>query len=673
MREPIEAYFSPAPAAGAADVSVPRPARRVAWLLLVTTVFVVPLAMSNLTALGLPPLTYDGSFIVKACLLGLLISASLCAWCVDALLNGGEVRHSPLGWLVLALIVWAGLCTAFAVNVPTALLGAYGRYDGLLAIVGYGAVFFLVLQLVDTSGRARTLALSLTTSAAIVSAYGLAQYLGHDPTTWGSLGFEATRAFATFGNPDLLGGLLVLCLPIAVGLAISEEFLWIRAAAWTAFAFEAACLIATFARGSWIGAVVGLAVFTIVAWRCGVRLRAFDFAALSVAAVASATIVARSLRSPGSAVNAGARLATLLDTTAGSGRTRTEILAAGARAVKASPLIGYGPDTFALVYPRFELSQYVRDAGYQGIVDNAHSYPLQLAAGVGLPGVVLVYAIFALGAWRSAALVFGRASGPERVVTGAFWAGAAGVLVQLLFGISTPAVTFLLWLCLAVVLAPTASVRTFAAPRWRHAGVAAAVIAALLVSFALGSALEADHEHLLAQGAQGAAQVAHAQAAVRLDPLSARYRKALALAYVGEFASAVDAFDAPRTKGAQASALARTLSERFAAAESELRHARDFAPSDFETYIFLAGLYNDAGERLGAAHYREAVAAARDGLRLAPVAPQLHLQLGYALQGRGDDAQAAAEFQRAVRLDPAYEEAGAALAALRRGSGSERH
>jgi len=42
-----------------------------------------------------------------------------------------------------------------------------------------------------------------------------------------------------------------------------------------------------------------------------------------------------------------------------------------------------GADTFRLVFPQFKPFAYVRDAGSSSVADNAHSYPLQLATGIG--------------------------------------------------------------------------------------------------------------------------------------------------------------------------------------------------------------------------------------------------------------------------------------------------
>ncbi len=61
----------------------------------------------------------------------------------------------------------------------------------------------------------------MVVSATIVSFYGLLQYLGYDFFRWAEVPFELNRSFSTFGNPVLLGGYLVIILPIALALFIS--------------------------------------------------------------------------------------------------------------------------------------------------------------------------------------------------------------------------------------------------------------------------------------------------------------------------------------------------------------------------------------------------------------------------------------------------------------------
>ena len=136
--------------------------RRISWWALLAMVFLVPIAMSNVTFLGFKdPFTHDVFDIVKVSLERLLGLIALAAWAWDLLRKGGRIRHHPVDWLILAFLAWVAVTTATSVHWPTAFLGKPLRYEGLLSFVTYAIIYFLVLQFADHASRVRRLAQSL--------------------------------------------------------------------------------------------------------------------------------------------------------------------------------------------------------------------------------------------------------------------------------------------------------------------------------------------------------------------------------------------------------------------------------------------------------------------------------------------------------------------------------
>ena len=114
--------------ASAEAVSV---ARRVCWWALLAMVFLVPLAMSNLTFLGFrSPFTFDQFEIVKVFLQRALGLVALGAWAWDLLRRGGKIRRTPVDWLILAFVVWVAITTVTSIHWPMALFGKPRRYEG---------------------------------------------------------------------------------------------------------------------------------------------------------------------------------------------------------------------------------------------------------------------------------------------------------------------------------------------------------------------------------------------------------------------------------------------------------------------------------------------------------------------------------------------------------------
>ena len=143
--------------------------------------------------------------------------------------------------------------------------------------------------------------------------WGIAQFAGVDPTVWGTLRFESNRAFGTFGNPDLFAGWLVLTLPVALALAISEVARWRAVAWWRCSALIAVALLGSFVRGAWIATVIALALLAWALVRRAEKLRPVDgvMAAVGVAGVGAAAFA--SLRRANEVTNVASRLASTVD------------------------------------------------------------------------------------------------------------------------------------------------------------------------------------------------------------------------------------------------------------------------------------------------------------------------------------------------------------------------
>jgi len=136
---------------------------KVVWVCLHALVILVPLAVSNLSVIGIDaaPFTYDQFDIVKVFVMRALVLVAGTAWLWGLLTKGARVRTVKVGWLVLVFLAWVALTSVLSVHPPTAIFGKYRRFEGLLSFLTYGATFFLALQVVDRPSRIRSLARSL--------------------------------------------------------------------------------------------------------------------------------------------------------------------------------------------------------------------------------------------------------------------------------------------------------------------------------------------------------------------------------------------------------------------------------------------------------------------------------------------------------------------------------
>lgn len=641
-------------------------ARRVAWTALLATVAVVPLVT---TVFALPlfgtTITADRFDLWKvfALRVGVVVAVAAWAWSEFAPRGGGStadgksadagprVRLTRAGWPVLGLVVWAALSTVTSIDPALSVLGQYGRDEGLVTLATYGLLFFVTLQLVDGARAVRGIARVLALTSVPVSLYGLMQFAGVDPVPWENLDY-AGRAFATYGNPEPLGGFLMFSLPVAAVLALSEEDERTRAGWWAVAGLSLACLVATFTRAAWVGAIAAVALLAFAAWRARPPVvKRVDGVMAAIVAGALAVVGVVSARSGDAVANVLTRLSELVDFSGGSGLTRLDLWGSALDAARQRPVLGFGPDTFDLFFPTVRSARYFVHAHSFSRADNAHGQPLQLASTIGVPGALLygaailvalfVFVRFARGLkrpWPGAALL-----------TAGFAAGAVGYTVFLLASMSTAGTTFLLWIALAVIVAPAASVRELTPTSWhRPAARVTAVVAAVLVVLAVLPLVADRAFYLTRRVPPGDQRIAAAARATALAPNVQEYRAALDQARAENARNAILAALERGEEPAPADV------EAFAAAIDAIDATVEAHPwflphREFQLVALVFGArYVDPD------FAQRAESAATAAILKFPTTPSLYVERARAraLDGRVDDALA--DLERARGLDVKY-------------------
>lgn len=633
---------------------------RISWVCLHILVASVPLAVSNFTWLpGIDlPFTYDMADLPKAFLLRALTLVAVAGLIWHLRTSGGVVRTSKYDPFLLGLLLWFALATVLSIHWPSALLGAYTRHDGALAFVNYVALWFVVLQLLDRMSRVRSLARTLVITGAIVGLYGLVQYVGADPVYWGLLPAEEGRAFSTFSNPILLGGYLLFPLLVAPALALSEKEAAWRAAYWVAFTVVAACWVAAMTRSAWLGGALGLVLLAWTAWRQRIRLEKLDLSFMGAALGVLAAAVLYSLASGNAALNVWQRVVSAADIGAGSTSSRVLTWGATLQAIQDRPVTGFGPDSFGLVFPQYRSLEMVQTLGSGGFADNAHNYVLQLAVTIGIPGALALMSFILAGLVGSFRHAFPGRSAEEShtsntILLAGFWAASAAYLVHLMLAISVPGSTFLLWLSLAALVAPAARTVEFRQPTWF--GWASLLMLVAIAGFSVMniSVLFADHHFVKVRSpGQYTDRLAHAESAVRLNPLSYVYRVGVGEVHMDAFRSFASQADEFAQRGADPRPALDAATGAFTSAEQTLRDAIDFIGPEYQTTLLLVTLYNMGGERFSPAYHEEAKELARQSLREVPFSPEMAEQYALALFRTGDTDEAERQLLAAIEMDP---------------------
>lgn len=635
---------------------------RIVWVCLHLLVFLVPIAMTNANWLGSVsgafrmPFTYDQFDIAKVFIMRVFAIGGLMAWSLQFFLKGGKIRRTKLDYLILAFLAWVLITSFVSISPATALFGKYRRFEGFFSFVIYAIVYFLVVQMVDRPSRIRSLARTLAFSGLVVAGYGVLQYLGADPINWGTkLPFEANRAFSTFGNPDLLGGYLVFPLAISVAMALSEDDLKWRAFYWFTFLVTAVCWVVAYVRGAWIGGAVALLALAVAAFLAKPRITKLDWGFFGVTGLTGGILIGRSLQNPNAVLNIGQRIASIFQFKEGSALTRFEIWQAAIDAIKARPITGFGADTFRLVFPKYKPLAYVKDAGYLSVADNVHNYPLQLMAGIGIVGFLLLYAIFGWALWLGAPNAFSRGKGADRLVVSGFWAAALGYVTHLMFGLSVTGSTVFLWLALAVIMSPTAREHEFKITSWSPAVGLVTMVVLAVAWIGNGVYIAADNYYLRGQfPAQGENPIVLLQTAISLNPWNDMYRSQLGQAHQNQMLNWLNEASTQQSAGSDPSEAVKQAQESFKLAEEAYKATIEMVPTEYDNYIFLSSLYNQAGTYFDPAYLDDAIATADKGTEVEPFGPAVRMQKAVAQAAKGDRKAAIETLDAAVDMDPAF-------------------
>jgi len=463
----------------------------------------------------------------------------------------GAIRWHRAAWTGVALLGLVALSTLLGFEPAVGFFGKDAS-NGLVAYLCYGAVFFLILQLATKTRRVTELAGAVVASGAVASLFSLYQAILADPAELtarglGSVLFLYGRGGGLFGNPDYVGAFLIVPFLLAVALLASAVDTRARLLSGTALALIGSALVVAQVRGAWLGVAVGAAVLVVllssrgfVTWRkVAVGFGLVLVAVLVGLAIANPVLVAERVTG-----GLGGGLDALSSGRASGWSDALSVIAD-------RPLTGTGPDSYTYGWYRQAAALANPSTGAMSYFEDPHNLFLAIAATMGIPALLALIALLAF-AFRSGLAARGLAadSRDHGTVYAGWLASLAGLLVAAFFGVTTIPLTLLLFMCAAVLLAPTATSVQLPA----GGGVAARAFGALTALVCLvGVTLPLAADYQLGQAMRGSPDaLAKARAtapwSLAIQTQSLATRKAAVAALLpqgGEPAvNALEAFDA---------------------------------------------------------------------------------------------------------------------------------
>lgn len=393
----------------------------------------------------------------------LLVAAALVG---GALLVGdivaGRRRQRSQNWLrlpLLGLVGWTAVSAVASEHRGTVLSGFPGSYDGVFTAVSLAVLFFAVVAAFGPGDVRPALTALWFAAGGGVLVFGLAQLVDRvffpEGWDWARPSVSPWTIGSTLGNPNHLASFLAILLPLGLVLWILGDRRTRAAVTVVGVALVVELGITT-SRGGLAAAAAGLTVLAVLLRREAARHRSLVWRAtgallaLGILAAVASGAVGAAKRDPASVLNVG------------SGSTidlRREVWATAWKVAVDHPVVGVGPDVFAVVFPEYESERFMMLFGPFIIADGAHNLFLNTLANQGAGGLLALVLVLATAAahirrqWRAMSSAVHR---EERLLLAGVAAALVAYLVQATFNTQEIALSLMFWslLALAVVLCP---------------------------------------------------------------------------------------------------------------------------------------------------------------------------------------------------------------------------
>jgi O-antigen ligase len=315
--------------------------------------------------------------------------------------NLHALLRAPAGrWFAYLIgLMWLGsaVATAFSSYPLLSLNGGNWRRFGF--IVESGLLLFVLLAaawLAADQNNIRALLQASVASGGLAALYGIAQYFGWDP--WlpaaayqaGEGPFTIVRPPGTLGHADYFAAWLVIVTFFALALARLEPARWARLAALGVSILSSIAIVLGGTRSALLGLLAGATVLVILN-RPRIRARAWMIA---IAVTACGAIFF--LSPAGTKLRARVHWATE-DVWGGA---RLLLWRDSLRMALHHPLLGFGPETFATEFPRYESADLARS--YPDFYhESPHNIFLDALTTRGAAGFLMLLSVSSLAIWAA--------------------------------------------------------------------------------------------------------------------------------------------------------------------------------------------------------------------------------------------------------------------------------
>ncbi len=403
------------------------------------------------------PLAFGTVQVWSITVVHLVTLAMLAAWLIKMnSLGEFKLMKTPLD---LPILLFLGIAVAATL---TSIYPHASRIE-LYRIINYVLLYYVVVSNIKSKPQIKrivTLVILVGTGLAI---YGLFSYFsGIEKIYTLDKKYYLGMVTSTYVNHNHIGGYFELAIPLGIGLLLASQYLpgrtkkgKILRARLTAILFIAAtitmtvALVFTYSRGAWMGFLGSMVVLGIIV---SFGLKIFkDWSKLKkwgTLAVVALIIVSSFLLMP---TKVKQRAATLFEFKGGtfkdmSLQARLIVNRNTLEMIKDYPILGTGPGTFTILYPKY------RDSRLRVFMNAVHNDYLQYGEEMGIFGLGSFIAILVLFFKKNLNLVKNVGDKYLQGLTIGFLVSVAAIAIHGLgdFNLQIPANALLFWIILAL-------------------------------------------------------------------------------------------------------------------------------------------------------------------------------------------------------------------------------
>lgn len=325
--------------------------------------------------------------------------------------------------------------------------GEESRANGALLYLGCFVAFVATVRAFDVA-RVHWLARATGAVAAVTAIYGALQLMGVEPLGWDT---PYRAIVGTLGNPNYVSALLGIAVPIALASALGTErdarlrIAWAVVAA-AAFTVAAASVSVQGPIAAIAGSIIVVAVWLVERGRVAARVALGGVVALGL--VGSGTVIAGL---------AGIGPLAGLSTTAAIG-PRLVYWDTALSMARAHPISGVGIGAYGAHYREFRAPEASVEFSATLVADTAHSVPLDLLAGGGIP-VAAAYVVFLIAVLATALRGLTRHEGSRRLALAGFTGAWLAYQAQSVVSIDVPPLALWHWVLAGAVVVLASEVR----------------------------------------------------------------------------------------------------------------------------------------------------------------------------------------------------------------------